>query len=226
MSGSVDETVDAVVAQLARKHDRQRRVATMLLILGAAAMLRRKLSAAITSHRQAARNAAVIRLRAELAAAGVGVEAGRLVVPSRGLDVDSAHAESAAASLAAAWQASAIAATARMQDGGNPYRAVDKTRASTIHRINRTATNEVASAYNDEHGRALKEAADRDPELAAALEANRVVRVWDAVLDRRTCEECDMRDGRIIDAGDEDPPLHVGCRCITTIDVVSARAAA
>jgi hypothetical protein len=223
---AVDEAVDSLVADMARKPRVGHRTALLLLVLGAGSALQRKLAASLAEHRQAARAAAANRLHAELRAAGISIDRRAMEYVAARAAVDAAHAEGAAASLAAAWQSSAVAAVRKHPDESTPYRAIDKTRAAAKPRLDRTARNEIASAYNEEHAQALRDLAEHDAALAAALEAAQVVRVWDAILDRRTCSACDARHGEVIEPGDVDPPLHVGCRCIAILEPRAARAAA
>lgn len=227
MRAAVDEAVDSVVAKLAREREQEhKRHEVMLLVLAAAALLQSKLSSIIATHRQDARVAAAKRLHVELGAVGVTVAPHLLVVPGRAHALDVAHAESASQSLAAAWQASAVAAAARQPDAQNPYRAIDRTRVVVRYRVDRTAATEIASAYNDEHSRALRDAAERDPELLSALDAGEVVRIWSAYLDRRTCAECAARDGTELSRSEIGPPAHPLCRCVAYLERRSLRAAA
>lgn len=226
MREDVDRAVDFTIAEHARRVGQEhegRRVAIMFAALAAGTMLARSLTHTLSGGRQAARDAAAKRVRGELAAAGLDVAP---AVARQGIDLDIAHATSAAQSLAAAWQAQAIAAMDKPANQASPYREIDKTRLTIRSRLERTAQHEVFSAYNAEHAEAVRRAAERDPEVARAFDEGRIVRIWDAVMDRRTCEFCEMRDGKPIEAGDDDPPLHVGCRCIATIDYVPAAARA
>ncbi|MCX6672073.1 MAG: minor capsid protein [Euryarchaeota archaeon] len=36
---------------------------------------------------------------------------------------------------------------------------------------------------------------------------------WITAMDERACEECMANDNEIFDLGDEQPPIHVNCRC-------------
>lgn len=220
MRDAVDETVDHVSAQLQRRHENERRAAVLLVILGAAKWLTGKLSQAIADERQSARVASGKRFAVEMREAGVEIHP---ISPHVGMDIDSAHAESAAASLAAQWQTQAVAVTAKVE---HPYREISKTRLTMRPRVERTAATEISAAYNDQHARALHEAVERDPELRAAMEAGQIVRRWSAMLDRRTCPECEARDNQILELSDDSPPLHVNCRCITIVDYASVALAA
>lgn len=78
------------------------------------------------------------------------------------------------------------------------------------------AASEAAEAFNAERQRVIRQAVARNPELAQALE-----QVWDAELDKRTCERCLELDATSAPLGerfpDGDPPLHPRCRCTISI---------
>ena len=199
-----------------RKKDRERKSAVLASILLYGRGMNAKAREAIARNRQAARVAAAKRLRAELAQAGIAVAAATLLNTRGRAAEDAGHAESSAASLAAAWQGIAIVkASAALRKGEDTARAIEATRAAMGYRIDRTAATETALAYSDEHRAALEAAAQHDAELAERIEALGLVRVWSSILDRRTCPECEARDGTIIE--DAEPPLHPMCRCVSVL---------
>lgn len=217
----VGEAIDRTVAEISRRRDDLTRVAFLLAVLGVARWLQVRLGGIVVDRRLEVRKAAAARLRAELAAASIA-----LTIPASEARVaaaaDQAYAEAAAATLASAWQAQAVAMGARADE---PARAIEKTRLLMRPRIARTAATEMASAYNEEHRASLERAIEKDSALKRALDEGRIIRVWDAYLDRRTCDACEARHDREVDFGDE-PPLHPNCRCIVTIQHVSAAKAA
>lgn len=207
----VDDASDRLTADLARRRD-EKRAAALVAVAAASRLLASDLRGDIVRSRQSARAAAASRLGAELAAAGLvaGILA-RRAHESR-LHEDDALAQSAAGSLSAQWQGLAMAIVIKAdREGANLATSLKDVTPRTRWRADRTATTEVASAYNDEHARALEEARKQEPALFAGVQ---IVRVWSAVLDRRTCPECAARDGQII-TGDKEPPLHAMCRCIS-----------
>jgi hypothetical protein len=226
MLDDVDEAIDSIAAHVARKQERARRHETMLAIVAAALLLQRKLAGTIASHRQEARLASADRLTRELQVAGIDVDHHMLRGAALSHALDVAHAEAAASSLSSAWQSAAVASVGRDAEQTAAIRRIDRTRTVIRSRVDRTAATEIASAYNDEHVAALARVSDAYDDVASAIQAAGLVLVWDAVLDRRTCDHCDQRHGSIIEPGEE-PPGHPMCRCIAILDVaVAARAAA
>ena len=209
----IDQSARAATAQVGDDIGRRRsqgRAAALAAIVVAARALAPRIQADIARNRQAARAAASTRLGAELGAAGVALAAMGPTHAARAHE-DDALAESAAASLAAQWRtilmASVLRAARKDEDAATALR---KAAPAMDCRVERTAATEIAYAYNDEHARALEEAQQREPGLFAGIQ---IVRVWSAVLDRRTCIECADRDGRVVEG--DDPPLHPLCRCVS-----------
>lgn len=80
-------------------------------------------------------------------------------------------------------------------------------------RVELAATTEVAEAFNVARERALAETLWQHPSLAYEL-----FKVWDATLDKRTCEVCGGAHGTIVRIGEPFPDgvpgqVHPRCRC-------------
>lgn len=107
--------------------------------------------------------------------------------------IDEASAHTTAASLAASWGQQVIG-------GAKPASTI----AAMDPRLRRAAVNETSASFNDQR----EEAIDERPGS---------YKVWDAVLDARTCSICFGMDGTIVEAGKafkEPIPNHPFCRCI------------
>lgn len=81
--------------------------------------------------------------------------------------------------------------------------------------LRRTAATEVAHAFNDERER-------QTDEVSKAYTAPFVIKVWDATLDKRTCNVCARRDGTLQFIGlsfpDDGPgKVHPNCRCVSVL---------
>jgi predicted aldo/keto reductase-like oxidoreductase len=77
------------------------------------------------------------------------------------------------------------------------------------------AATEVAHAFNDERER-------QTDEVSKAYTAPFVIKVWDATLDKRTCNVCARRDGTLQFIGlsfhDDGPgKVHPNCRCVSVL---------
>lgn len=109
----------------------------------------------------------------------------------------------------------------------NTAKAAREASAKTMSDVVGTVSFENASAFNGER-RAM----------ASVITETRLVRVWDAVNDKRTCPTCAGLDGTIVMLGEAFPSganpgsVHGRCRCIDVIvpaefstSVVGARAA-
>jgi hypothetical protein len=80
--------------------------------------------------------------------------------------------------------------------------------------LERIAVTETASAFNDERRRMYAD-------LSKSSLAPEFFKVWNAVLDRRTCAFCFRKDGQVRTVAEsfgETPPVHPNCRCV--VDVV------
>lgn len=127
---------------------------------------------------------------------------------------DNLRAELMGRNIAAAWGGNVIA---KIQDwlgdttAKPPVKDVVKTASELEARVNRVVVTEVADAHNSEAKRIHKALPDHIRE-GLRLE-------WSAVLDKRTCDQCESMHGSISD--DEgnfrvgSPPLHTNCRCVT-----------
>jgi hypothetical protein len=79
--------------------------------------------------------------------------------------------------------------------------------------LGRIAATETADAFNDERRRLYDD-------LAESPLAPEMVKVWSAVLDRKTCAFCFDKDGqvrRLDESFGVTPPVHPYCRCIEEI---------
>lgn len=217
-----------VIAEVASLPDGVAPAATKAHALGAirrgAAALKAGLGESILSGRDRGREAAAMQLDAELT-----VLRRELVrhgfsdgpdAPARstgGAASDRASAEAAGASLAAAWHLSAVAAVTEWERAETrslpPMLA--KTATAMAPRVARTATTEVAVAFNDEHEDGTDEIAEKHSD-AEWLPA--VLKLWNALLDR-ACPVCAGHDGEItvigvgFSGGDVPGSVHARCRC-------------
>lgn len=109
----------------------------------------------------------------------------------------------------------------------NTAKAAREASVKTMSDVIGTVSFENATAFNQER-RAM----------ASVITETRLVRVWDAVNDKRTCLTCAGLDGTIVDLGETFPDganpgsVHGRCRCIDVIvpaefskSVTGARAA-
>jgi hypothetical protein len=225
---ATDESIDGAMADLSRVRT-ERRVAVIAALILSARAMSQKAQAAIRKSRDDARAAAGKRLRVELGAAGVTLPPASLfALHTPRAHEDDLRAQVAAESLAQAWRARAIVASGKATRLElPPMTAVDETRGGLHHLVYRTAATEVAQAYNDEHRAVLEELLENDAAMAEEIAGLKVVRVWDAILDRRTCPECAAHDGEMTPVGmpfssGDEPPLHPMCRCLSTMTTTEA----
>ncbi len=123
---------------------------------------------------------------------------------------DTAAAHSAAASLASAWSRSATAMAVGDEPADDALRIAGR---ALERRLERTAATETASAFNAERRHVYRD-------IARSPLADEVVRVWSAVLDRKTCSYCFGKDGQVRGMHESFgavPPVHPNCRCIIEI---------
>lgn len=154
-------------------------------------------AAAIMTGRGASRASAEAVATAELAAIGAPS------VP-RTTELISAAASDAARAVRAAKSLAERAAKA-MRGG----LSVAEAKAAIKPALELTAATESASAYNE----------GRDA-MARSSPVIRLLKVWDAVLDKRTCPTCSGLDGTIVGARESFPiqqPAHPRCRCTFTL---------
>lgn len=152
---------------------------------------------AIIGARQLSRAAAITRLQKE--AASLNVELGRyrtILAPQSA--IDSYRATTTAKSYVKRWVRNAHGETLEEQAA-----AAD---TATFGSLKRIAVTESADSFN-----AAREAVIR---RATTLD---LWKIWDAVLDERTCDVCEGLHGTSVPAGqafpDGDPPIHPWCRC-------------
>lgn len=198
-----------------------------------AASLQSSLEQAIHTARGDARRVALGRLDAELrhverelAAEGHPIAIRR--PPLSDAAEDGARAQASAASYAAAWAQAVTAALLAWADDeqGKLTHRVRAAGQSQEYRIARTATTEVATAYNDEHDEGVGYVVEKN---AGARWLAALFHRWDATLDRMTCPACRDHDGEIalagtdFDAGDEPADVHTSCRCHDALLFLPAR---
>jgi hypothetical protein len=168
-----------------------------------AARMQGALDRAVADVRRAARGAARRTIEHELAAG--------LVTPLDGREEhDLAAAHSAAASLSSAWSRSASAMALGDEPADDALRLAGR---SLTRRLERTAATETASAFNDERRRVYRD-------IARSTLANEYVKVWSAVLDRKTCALCFGKDGQVRELHESFgawPPVHPNCRCVIEV---------
>lgn len=114
------------------------------------------------------------------------------------------RARTYAANYARAWLGKAS------QVDGSVRTAATEASAATAWQTRRLAVTESAEAFSSGRAKYLHQT----PALG-------LLRVWDAVLDRRTCQTCSALDGVIVGARESfphgDPPVHNHCRCSWTL---------
>ena len=217
-----DEAVDKAVSEATRqsKGDRLKKAALYAALLAISQRFSQGLAEALGAARGDARKGALRRAGAELAAIGVGLPTALRGGAKGRAAGDEAQATAGADAAAAVWRASAIVAVSRaVREGTNPAEAVEATRRQAVSRATLAARTETATAYNEEHILAVREAAEADPEFAAELERRKVVRVWCSALEDRTCDRCASQHGDTasIDgsypSGDTPGDVHPHCLC-------------
>ena len=157
----------------------------------------------VLAGRRAAAAAAQLELQREAAAIGFGVEP--IDIPW-GYEVQRAHR--AAHGLAEGLRRHVeLAALDDVEEAARDAVRWASTRAET------TAATEAAESWSVARDVSLDDALARDPRLSLEL-----VKVWDAELDKRTCDVCANAHGTIVGI-DEDFPdgtpggVHPRCRC-------------
>lgn len=217
--GVAGASVDEAVAEANRRKDNTRRVALLGALLVVGHSFAGRLRTAIVDGAAGARRAGLLRAKAELAAAGIDVPADFLEYAARHAAEDMVHAQAVSDAVALSWQSLAVASVTRAtRRETSPAKAIETTRAKAIARVETAAKTESARAFVDEHARAVREAANDNAEFAKALKLARVVRVWNSVLEDRTCSPCSSHHGETTDYGsdfdgDEPGDMHPRCLC-------------
>ena len=147
------------------------------------------------------------------------------------LIADEALAAVAGSTLSAAWATAALSLATG--DEGTPAALAGLTRLIEP-RLVRTASTEVARAFNDERNGILIDLGGglgdfEPPELGDPLGPRPpgpgLFKVWSAVLDRVTCARCFACDGEIVEAHASfsagEMPLHPHCRCLLEYVIIS-----
>lgn len=95
----------------------------------------------------------------------------------------------------------------RLLRGGESASSVRRALTPALELV---AATENADAYNGERGRVAD----------GAGTVTQILKVWDAVLDKRTCSVCRGLDGTIVALGESfglEQPAHPRCRCTFTL---------
>lgn len=159
--------------------------------------------AAVIDGRMLARGAGIARLRAEFKAAGLTLSE----LPAVAVDEvfrDVLRARSAAQSYAARWF--------KRAEGNTVRQAAETANASTRGSLKRIGATESSEAFNSGRASAVRR----------IRTTRRVMRVFDATLDKRTCDLCAGLDGTIVGAREAFPAgepgsLHPFCRCSASL---------
>ncbi len=191
----------ALSAAHAPPQDRER--VALAVVRRAAGRVQGALERALIEVRRAARAAGRRTVEGEFAAGAV--------TPLDGRDEhDAAAAHATASSLSAAWSRSASAMALGDEPADDALRLAGQMLA---RRLERAAATETASAFNDERRHVYRD-------IARSPLADEAVKVWSAVLDRRTCAFCFGKDGQVRGMHESFgvvPPVHPNCRCIVEI---------
>jgi hypothetical protein len=188
------------------------------------------LRGALIAARKLARMAGRERLVAEIAAINAGIELTRTVAPQT-LASDFARADAVSTKFAARWYKKSVALQSAPQivsfdapdelediaddsdeEPTRPETPVALATTALIGSIERIAATENAQAFNAEREIAARE-------LAAAPSRNgEWMKVWDALLDVKTCPICRSADGTIVSLTQAFPlgmpgDVHPYCRC-------------
>jgi SPP1 gp7 family putative phage head morphogenesis protein len=164
--------------------------------------------AATTSHGQSLSHSATVAILDSRIAAR---QAARATLASTATAVatasDRAHALAAGASLSSQWTSLTLGKVNQWRASPDkPLGELIKSVETPMQpRVARTAAVETAQAFNDER-RIVSRNTDADTTW-----------VWSAVLDQRTCPECDALDGKSWRSEDDvpaSPPIHPMCRCV------------
>lgn len=186
------------------------------------------LRGALIAARKLARLAGRERLVAELAAINAGIELTRTVAPQT-LASDFARADVVSNSFAQRWykKASSLEAAPKIvfeeedeledadeEEATSPESPIALATAAVLGSIERIAATENAHAFNAERDVAAQEL------LAATTTRDKGewMKVWDALLDARTCPICRSADGTIVSLHESFPlgmpgGVHPFCRC-------------
>jgi hypothetical protein len=200
LRATVDPLVEQAAAAVGHAPASDRERVALSAVRRTASRMQGALERAIAELRRVARGAARRTIENELAAGPLTPLDGRE-------EHDVAAAHSAAASLSSAWSRSASAMALGDEPGDDAFRLAGRALAK---RLERTAATETSSAFNDERRRVYRD-------IARSPLADEYVKVWSAVLDRKTCALCFGKDGqvrRLHESFGAWPPVHPNCRCL------------
>jgi len=199
---AIEPHVERAAMSIAHAPDGDRQRVALATIRRGAPRIRRALADALTSARAGARTSARESL-------GSMPTAGDQPLSGRD-EHDDVAAYAAASSWSAAWATAATAVVLADEDPSRAPLTAARARAGSLERI---AVTETASAFNDERRRAYAD-------VTKSSLASEYFKVWNAVLDRRTCAFCFGKDGQVRalhESFGETPPVHPNCRCVVEI---------
>ena len=197
--------------------------------------LQRKLQMAIGQGRLGGKRAALARFEAEWTQVRAEVQTAQLADPGPVLvhaqltGNDNASTDAAAASLSVSWLAGATAAawTWAEDDGQATLAAAVAASSQALDgRVRRTAATETARAFADGRDEGMGWVVEKHGE---AQWFPAVLKIWNAVNDRRVCPRCAALDGKITLLGLPFPGrlepgyVHPHCRCVPGIVFLPAR---
>jgi hypothetical protein len=125
---------------------------------------------------------------------------------------EAARAAGIADRLARRWD---VYRQAAVVDGASSDKAQRLASDAIVGSIDRIATTDTYDAFAGETSRL---------DDMAALGGYRVIEVWNATLDKRTCAACAERDGDSVERPERfhpEPPMHPLCRCYLSSYVVA-----
>jgi hypothetical protein len=164
------------------------------------------LSALLLDIRRRARVLGIRRLRAELAREVA-------MAPASSIAYDQARARMGARGYSRAVYSYAHKA-AQAGEVDSFRAAVDLGARRAAYKLETAAATETFEAFNHERDKAARQ--------LAAEQGVQLWKVWDAVLDKRTCGYCERLHGVAVPASDDFPEgrpgaIHPRCRCVETI---------
>ncbi len=203
LRATVGPLIDQAAASVAHAPAYDRERAALAIVRRTAGRMQGALERALVEVRRVARAASRRTVEGELAAGAVS--------PLDGRDEhDAAAAHATASSLSAAWSRSASSTVLGDEPADDALRLAGQMLA---RRLERAAATETASAFNDERRHVYRD-------IARSPLADETVKVWSAVLDRKTCAFCFGKDGQVRamhESFGAVPPVHPNCRCIVEI---------
>ncbi len=188
----VKQAAAAAVALILLRRDQILAAATGLTLVAVANRLEVAIEQAIREGRSRGRQAGAERINAEAVSAGIVLAA--ILSPTARMVRDATRARLYAARFARAWLTAA--------QGDDPVSAANR---ATFGRLETIGLTEGAAAFNE----ARRDYIRLHPHL---------MRMWDAVNDKRTCSVCRDADGTVVGASEPFPlgepgSVHPRCQC-------------